>query len=131
MRVLIIGGGEIGYALCAALSAEHDVFVVDNDPDVAGRFAQVDSGFVEGSGTSPDVLPPGTGRRLRPIHRLHAARRGQHRRLFDRQSARGGGDGLFRVETGFRSTPRWHRKPARALWYRSGDLAGGVAGGGD
>ena len=56
MRILIIGGGEIGYALCAALSAEHDVFVVDNDPDVAERFAQVDSGFVDGSGTSPGVL---------------------------------------------------------------------------
>jgi trk system potassium uptake protein TrkA len=56
MRILIVGGGEIGYALCAALSAEHDVFVVDNDPDVAGRFAQVDSEFVDGSGTSPDVL---------------------------------------------------------------------------
>ena len=31
MRILIIGGGEIGYALCAALAAEHDVFVVDSD----------------------------------------------------------------------------------------------------
>ena len=56
MRILIIGGGEIGYALCSALSAEHDVFVVDSDPDVAGRFAQVDSQFVQGSGTSPEVL---------------------------------------------------------------------------
>ena len=56
MRILIIGGGEIGYALCAALSAEHDVFVVDSDPDVAGRFAQVESQFVQGSGTNPEVL---------------------------------------------------------------------------
>ena len=60
MRILIIGGGEIGYALCAALASEqaseHDVFVVDNNPHVAGRFAQVDSEFVEGSGTSPEVL---------------------------------------------------------------------------
>lgn len=56
MRILIIGGGEIGYALCVALSSEHDVFVVDNDADVAERFAHVDSEFVEGSGTSPEVL---------------------------------------------------------------------------
>jgi len=56
MRILIIGGGEIGYALSAALSTEHDVFVVDNDPDVAGRFSQIDSEFIQGSGTSPDAL---------------------------------------------------------------------------
>ena len=56
IRILIIGGGEIGYALCAALSAEHDVFVVDSDPEVAGRFAQVESQFVQGSGTNPEVL---------------------------------------------------------------------------
>ena len=56
MRILIIGGGEIGYALCVALSSEHDVFVVDNDAQVAERFAHVDCEFVEGSGTSPEVL---------------------------------------------------------------------------
>ena len=56
MRILIIVGGEIGYALCAALSSDHDVFLVDNGPGVAGRFAQIDSEFVEGSGTSPGVL---------------------------------------------------------------------------
>ena len=34
MRIVIVGGGQIGYALCSALAADHDVFVVDSDPDV-------------------------------------------------------------------------------------------------
>ena len=56
MRITIVGGGEIGYALCVALSAENDVFIVDNASEVATRFAQVDAEFVLGSGTSPDTL---------------------------------------------------------------------------
>lgn len=56
MRIIIVGGGQVGYALCSALSADHDVFVVDGDPEVASRFAQVDTQFVQGSGTNPDVL---------------------------------------------------------------------------
>jgi trk system potassium uptake protein TrkA len=56
MRVVIVGGGEIGFALAQTLLSEHEVFVVDNAPAVAGRFEPIDVQFVLGSGTSADVL---------------------------------------------------------------------------
>jgi trk system potassium uptake protein len=56
MRILIIGGGEVGYALSRELSRAHEIVVVDHDPRVADRFTKVDVQFVTGSGTSPDVL---------------------------------------------------------------------------
>lgn len=56
MRVVVVGGGEIGFALAQALSQQHEVFVVDHAPDVADRFAPLDVEFVLGSGTSADVL---------------------------------------------------------------------------
>lgn len=56
MRILIIGGGEIGFALAQNLSAEHEVFVVDHKPEVADRFEPLDVQFVLGTGTSRGVL---------------------------------------------------------------------------
>ncbi len=56
MHIIIIGGGDIGYPLASALSAEHDVFLVDRDPLRGDRFSHLDVEFVAGSGTSPDVL---------------------------------------------------------------------------
>ena len=38
MRVAIVGGGEIGFALAQALSVQqHEVFVVDQSRDAADR----------------------------------------------------------------------------------------------
>jgi trk system potassium uptake protein TrkA len=56
MRVVIVGGGEIGFALAQGLSAQHEVFVVDHQPEVADRFQPLDVEFVLGAGTSRDVL---------------------------------------------------------------------------
>jgi trk system potassium uptake protein len=56
MRIVIIGGGEVGLALSRELSRSHEIFVVDHDPAVADRFARMDVQFLTGSGTSPDVL---------------------------------------------------------------------------
>jgi len=56
VHIIIVGGGEIGYALAQALAHEHKVFVVDNAPDVAGRFDRLDVQFVLGTGTSSEVL---------------------------------------------------------------------------
>jgi trk system potassium uptake protein TrkA len=56
MQVIIIGGGEIGYALAKALAPNHELFVVDNDPAVADRFGLLDVEFLTGSGTSSTVL---------------------------------------------------------------------------
>ena len=56
MRVVIVGGGEIGFALSQMLAPQHEVFVVDHAPEVAGRFETLDVQFVTGSATNPDVL---------------------------------------------------------------------------
>jgi trk system potassium uptake protein TrkA len=56
MRVVIIGGGEIGFALAQGLSAANDVFVVDHAPEVVDRFQPLDVQFVLGTGTSREVL---------------------------------------------------------------------------
>jgi trk system potassium uptake protein len=56
MQVVIVGGGEIGFALAHGLAAAHSVFVVDHSPEVADRFNQLDVQFVLGAATSRDVL---------------------------------------------------------------------------
>ena len=56
MRIIVIGGGEIGYALAKGLAAKHQVFVIDQDPGVGERFEPLDVQFVAGSGTAADVL---------------------------------------------------------------------------
>jgi trk system potassium uptake protein TrkA len=56
MRIIIIGGGEIGYALAQALSSDHELSLVDNDPGVSDRFGPLDVQFLNVSGTSTSVL---------------------------------------------------------------------------
>ena len=56
MRAVILGGGEIGFALAQALSERNEVFVVDHAPEVADRFERLDVQFVLGTATSKDVL---------------------------------------------------------------------------
>lgn len=56
MRVIIVGGGEVGFVLSQSLSAQHEVFVVDHAPETADRFEPEDVQFVLGNGTSNDVL---------------------------------------------------------------------------
>lgn len=56
MHAIIIGGGEIGFALAQALSGQHEVFVVDHARDVGDRFEPLDVQFVLGTGTSSEVL---------------------------------------------------------------------------
>jgi trk system potassium uptake protein TrkA len=56
MRIIIVGGGEVGYALSRELSRDHGISVVDNKPDVAQRFESLDVEFLTGSGTSADTL---------------------------------------------------------------------------
>jgi trk system potassium uptake protein TrkA len=48
----VIGGGEVGYHLAARLSTEqHDVTVVERDPDLASRIqTQLDVLVIEGNG---------------------------------------------------------------------------------
>jgi trk system potassium uptake protein len=56
MRVVIVGGGQIGQGLAKALSAQHEVFVIDQAPLVADVFQSMDVEFILGSGTSEEVL---------------------------------------------------------------------------
>ena len=56
MHVIIVGGGEIGFALAQALSREHDVFVIDHAQAVADRFESLDVQFLLGPGTSAELL---------------------------------------------------------------------------
>jgi len=56
VHIVIIGGGEIGFALAQALSADNAVVVVDQEPLVASRFERLDVQFLLGSGTSGEVL---------------------------------------------------------------------------
>jgi trk system potassium uptake protein TrkA len=56
MRIIIIGGGEIGWALARGLSADHGISIVDHNPDVKERFDRLDVEFVLGSASQTDVL---------------------------------------------------------------------------
>ena len=56
MRILIIGGGQVGYGLSQALAARHEVVVVDHAPEAADRFEKLDVEFVAGGGTSRETL---------------------------------------------------------------------------
>jgi trk system potassium uptake protein TrkA len=56
MRVVIVGGGEVGFALAQALCVLHEVFVIDHAPYIAARFEPLDVQFVLGSGTSSETL---------------------------------------------------------------------------
>jgi trk system potassium uptake protein TrkA len=56
MRAIIVGGGEIGHALSRQLSAAHDIFVIDHNPDVRERFEPLDVDYIHGSGTSSEAL---------------------------------------------------------------------------
>ena len=57
MHIIVVGGGEIGFALAQALSTrDHEVFVIDHLPEVGARFEPLDVQFIVGTGTSGDTL---------------------------------------------------------------------------
>ena len=56
MRIIIIGGGDIGVRLAQTLAPNHDIFVVDSNASRGERFGHLDVEFLHGSGTSPEVL---------------------------------------------------------------------------
>jgi trk system potassium uptake protein len=56
MRIVIVGGGQIGSSLARALAADHEVAVIDHDRAVADAFTNIDAEFIVGSGTSEEIL---------------------------------------------------------------------------
>jgi trk system potassium uptake protein TrkA len=56
MRIIIVGGGEIGFALSRQLAPDHAISVIEQNPDVRERFSSIDVEFIHGSGTSEEIL---------------------------------------------------------------------------
>ncbi len=56
MRIIIVGGGEIGFSLAKALASSNEVVVIDHAPAIADRFDALDVQFLAGTGTSGAVL---------------------------------------------------------------------------
>lgn len=56
MHIVIVGGGQIGSSLARALAADHEVVVIDHNPEVAHTFATIDADLIVGSGTSEEVF---------------------------------------------------------------------------
>ena len=56
MRIVIVGGGQIGSSLARALAPSHEVVVIDHNRAVADAFTNIDVEFIVGSGTSEEVL---------------------------------------------------------------------------
>ena len=56
MKVLLIGGGEIGHELASALHQQHDVTVMDQAESQAGAFETLDVRFMRGNGADPEDL---------------------------------------------------------------------------
>ncbi|MFO7739100.1 MAG: Trk system potassium transporter TrkA [Thermodesulfobacteriota bacterium] len=58
MKIIIVGGGEVGFHIAQRLSAENqDVLLVDKDPEKANRInKELDVQALIGSGTSPGML---------------------------------------------------------------------------
>jgi trk system potassium uptake protein TrkA len=56
MRIVIVGGGEVGYGLAQGLAARHEAVVIDSAPEVADRFDKLDVEFIAGGGTTAEIL---------------------------------------------------------------------------
>jgi trk system potassium uptake protein TrkA len=56
MRIIIVGGGEVGYGLSQALASRHDVVVIDHSLQAGDRFEKLDVEFLTGGGTTAEVL---------------------------------------------------------------------------
>jgi trk system potassium uptake protein TrkA len=56
MRIIIVGGGQVGFGLAQALAARHEVVVLDRDPEAGDRFEKLDVEFVAGGGTTAEIL---------------------------------------------------------------------------
>jgi trk system potassium uptake protein TrkA len=56
MRIVIVGGGQIGSSLARSLAANHEVVVIDHNPEVAAMLTAVDVELIVGSGTSEEVF---------------------------------------------------------------------------
>jgi trk system potassium uptake protein TrkA len=58
MKIIIVGGGKVGYTLAEQLSTEdHDIILIDNDDDVLTHADEtLDIMCIKGNGASVDIL---------------------------------------------------------------------------
>ena len=57
MKILVVGAGEVGFHLTKLLSIEHDITLIDNDPQKVKRAReQLDAFVLEGNGSSYKLL---------------------------------------------------------------------------
>jgi trk system potassium uptake protein TrkA len=56
MNLVIVGGGEIGSQIAAALCSTHNVTVLDIDEELEQNYASLDVQFMRGNGADPDDL---------------------------------------------------------------------------
>jgi trk system potassium uptake protein TrkA len=56
MRILIAGGGEVGFLVASELFEEHEVTVIDKDPEACSRFAEMDVRIMQGNAANARLL---------------------------------------------------------------------------
>ncbi len=56
MRILISGDGEIAYQLAVALHQQHDLVIIEDDPDEADQFDRLDAHVLRGNAANPETL---------------------------------------------------------------------------
>ncbi|MDO5718279.1 MAG: Trk system potassium transporter TrkA [Tissierellia bacterium] len=61
MKIVIVGGGKVGEAICQELSDTNDIILIDNDPEVIDSiFSQYDIQAVVGNGANVNVQTEAT-----------------------------------------------------------------------
>jgi len=56
MRVLITGAGEVGFLIASELYADHDVTVIDKDPEACARLQDMDVKVLQGNSANARLL---------------------------------------------------------------------------
>lgn len=56
MRLLIAGGGEVGFLVASELHKEHDVIVIDSDPSACARLQEMDVKVRQGNAANAQLL---------------------------------------------------------------------------
>jgi trk/ktr system potassium uptake protein len=56
MRILIAGAGEVGFLVASELCEEHDVTLIDKDPEACSRLAEMDVKILQGNAANAKLL---------------------------------------------------------------------------
>ncbi|MGB4086907.1 Trk system potassium transporter TrkA [Methanothrix sp.] len=56
MRILITGAGEVGFLIASELHTDHDVTVIDKDPDACARLQDMDVKVLQGNAANARLL---------------------------------------------------------------------------